>query len=108
MARRGVKRLPVVNAEGMLEGVVSRADLLKVFLRTDEELAEELRRDVVEPLLPAFQGKVGVRVSNGVVTLTGRVVNTSVVPLATRMARTVEGVVDVEWDLADETTAVDS
>jgi hypothetical protein len=30
-------------------------------------------------------------------------VNTSVVPLATRMARTVEGVVDVEWDLADET-----
>ncbi|WP_329523505.1 CBS domain-containing protein [Streptomyces jietaisiensis] len=106
MARRRVKRLPVVNAEGLLEGVVSRADLLKVFLRTDEELAEEVRRDVVEPLLPAFRGKVGVRVSNGVVTLTGRVVNTSVVPLATRMARTVEGVVDVEWNLADETTAV--
>lgn len=103
MARRRVKRLPVVNAEGLLEGVVSRADLLKVFLRTDEELAEEVRRDVVEPLVPAFQGQVGVRVSNGVVTLTGRVVNTSVVPLATRMARTVEGVVDVEWDLADET-----
>jgi osmotically-inducible protein OsmY len=81
--------------------VVSRADLLKVFLRTDEELAEEVRQDVVQPLVPASRGKVGVRVSNGVVTLTGRVRDTSVVPLVMRMARTVEGVVDVEWDLAE-------
>ena len=36
MARRRVKRLPVVDEVGMLEGVVSRSDLLKVFLRPDE------------------------------------------------------------------------
>jgi hypothetical protein len=53
MARRKVKRLPVVNDEGLLEGVVSCADLLKVFLRDDEDLAEEVRREVVERLFPA-------------------------------------------------------
>jgi hypothetical protein len=36
----------------MLEGIVSRADLLKVFLRDDEEFAEEFRREVVSYLFP--------------------------------------------------------
>ncbi|GGW77385.1 hypothetical protein GCM10010503_64110 [Streptomyces lucensis JCM 4490] len=53
MALRHVKRLPVVNAEGLLEGVVSRSDLLKVFLRSDDELADEIRRDVLDVLFPA-------------------------------------------------------
>ncbi|WP_323183638.1 CBS domain-containing protein [Streptomyces virginiae] len=34
MAERHIERLPVVDADGTLKGVVSRADLLKVFLRT--------------------------------------------------------------------------
>ncbi|MFJ6939706.1 CBS domain-containing protein [Streptomyces sp. NPDC101132] len=38
MARKQVKRLPVVNDIGLLEGVVGRSDLLTVFLRTDAEL----------------------------------------------------------------------
>jgi hypothetical protein len=42
MTSPALKRLPVVDAVGMLQGVVSRADLLKVFLRTDEEIAESL------------------------------------------------------------------
>jgi CBS domain-containing protein len=40
MALRHVKRLPVVNAVGVLEGVVSRGDLLKVFLRSENDLAD--------------------------------------------------------------------
>ncbi len=47
MARRRVKRLPVVDGVGLLEGVVSRCDLLKVFLRPDEEIAEEIRTSVL-------------------------------------------------------------
>ncbi|MFI8947336.1 CBS domain-containing protein [Streptomyces sp. NPDC053750] len=35
MARRGIKRLPVVDAKGVLQGIVSRGDLLRVFLRPD-------------------------------------------------------------------------
>jgi CBS domain-containing protein len=49
MAVRGVKRLPVVDDEGALQGIVSRVDLLKVFLRPDEDIAEEVRRTVVAP-----------------------------------------------------------
>ncbi|MFD9813414.1 hypothetical protein [Streptomyces sp. NPDC059080] len=47
MARGGGKRLPVVNDVGMLEGVVSRSGLLKVFLRDDAEIAAGIRRAVL-------------------------------------------------------------
>ncbi|MEU9451531.1 CBS domain-containing protein [Streptomyces sp. NPDC048277] len=101
MARAGVKRLPVVDELGMLEGIVSRADLLKVFLRGDEEIAEEVRREVVSYLFPAPASAVRVAVHDGVVKLTGRVRDTSLVPVAARLARAVEGVVDVSFDLAE-------
>ncbi|WP_327341438.1 CBS domain-containing protein [Streptomyces europaeiscabiei] len=99
MALRKVKRLPVVNEVGMLEGVVSRADLLKVFLRADDDIAEEVRHEVVTRLFPTPVEPVRVRVSEGVVTLTGRIRDTSLVPVAARLVRAVEGVVDVECDL---------
>ncbi|MFJ8200819.1 CBS domain-containing protein [Streptomyces sp. NPDC096152] len=99
MAQRKVKRLPVVNDEGMLEGVVSRGDLLKVFLRTDDDIAEEIRREVVSVLFPAPVEPIDVRVSDGVVTLSGRIRDTSLVPVAARLVRAVEGVVDVECHL---------
>ncbi|MFD8176551.1 CBS domain-containing protein [Streptomyces sp. NA03103] len=104
MAQRKVKRLPVVNAEGLLEGIVSRADLLKVFLRTDDDIAEEVGQDVVSPLFRSLTDNVRVEVSDGVVTLRGRVEDTSLVPVAARLARAVEGVVDVRWNPADAET----
>src|SRR5690606_11226338 len=39
MHEKGVKRLPVVDTEGRLRGIVSRRDLLKVFLRSDHDIA---------------------------------------------------------------------
>ncbi|MER5796532.1 CBS domain-containing protein [Streptomyces sp. NPDC001980] len=100
MARHGVKRLPVVDADGLLRGVVSRADLLKVFLRDDEDIAEEIRREIVPHLFPDSAEPVRVRVCDGVVTLTGRVTDTTLVPVAVGWARSVDGVVDVECALA--------
>ncbi|BBC30188.1 uncharacterized protein SGFS_014820 [Streptomyces graminofaciens] len=99
MARAKVKRLPVVDAVGMLEGIVSRADLLKVFLRTDEEITEEVRREIVSYLFPAPTSSVRVEVRDGVVKLVGHVRDTSLVPVAARLVRAVEGVVDVAFDL---------
>ncbi|MFF3612049.1 CBS domain-containing protein [Streptomyces sp. NPDC002580] len=99
MARAKVKRLPVVDAVGMLEGVVSRADLLKVFLRTDAEITEEVRREVVSYLFPGPGSAVLVESRDGVVTLAGQVRDTSLVPVAARLIRAVEGVVDVDFDL---------
>ncbi|MFI7294471.1 CBS domain-containing protein [Streptomyces sp. NPDC050121] len=111
MAHAKVKRLPVVDDVGMLQGIVSRADLLKVFLREDEEIAEEVRWEVVAHLFPAPVSAVRVEVRNGVVKLTGHARDTSLVPVAARLVRAVEGVVDVEFELtrsegARESTAV--
>ncbi|MER6628944.1 CBS domain-containing protein [Streptomyces sp. NPDC000987] len=99
MARARVKRLAVVDEDGRLEGIVSRADLLKVFLREDEDIAREVSREVVAYLFPAPDAEVRVEVDEGVVTLGGRVRDTSLVPVAARMVRAVEGVVDVRFDL---------
>ncbi|MFF0203722.1 CBS domain-containing protein [Streptomyces sp. NPDC005017] len=99
MAHAGVKRLPVVDGEGVLRGVVSRSDLLKVFLRSDEDIEAEVRRDIDTHLLALPVRPVDVRVRNGVVTLSGQVRDTTLVPVLTRLVRTVEGVVDVECDL---------
>ena len=43
MYTRKVKRLPVVDANGHLVGIIGRADLLAVFDRTDEEIRKEIR-----------------------------------------------------------------
>ncbi|MBB5815586.1 CBS domain-containing protein [Streptomyces collinus] len=105
LARARVKRLPVVDELGMLQGIVSRADLLKVFLRDDEDIAEEVRREVVSYLFPAPASAVRVAVREGVVKLGGRMRDTSLVPVAARLIRAVEGVVDVEFDLSEHAPA---
>ncbi|MGW3085250.1 CBS domain-containing protein [Streptomyces sp. NPDC001108] len=104
MATRHVKRLPVVGPHGLIQGIVSRSDLLKVFLRPDEDLAAEVRGEVVDRLFPLSHDRVVVRVEAGVVILTGEVSDGALVPVAERLARTVEGVVDVRCELTAEGT----
>ncbi|MGW9024020.1 CBS domain-containing protein [Streptomyces sp. NPDC055722] len=99
MARAGVKRLPVVGDEDTLLGIVSRSDLLKVFLRDDEDIAEEIRQSVVA-LFPAPLEPIRVEVQDGVVTLTGRIRDTTLVPVVRRLVLATEGVVDVDCALA--------
>ncbi|MCD2468967.1 CBS domain-containing protein [Streptomyces sp. NPDC056534] len=99
MASHRIKRLPVVGTNGTIQGIVSRSDLLKVFLRPDEDLGAEVRRDVVEHLFPLSRRRIDVRVDAGVVTLSGEVRDSSLIPLAARLARAVEGVVDVRCEL---------
>lgn len=99
MVRHQVKRLPVVDGTGVLKGIVSRADLLKVFLRPDEELASEVRQEVVDRLFPVSHAGIDVEVEEGRVTLSGRVRDSSLIPVAERLARAVEGVVDVRCAL---------
>ncbi|AJZ83745.1 CBS domain-containing protein [Streptomyces antimycoticus] len=96
MTHKRVKRLPVVDEEGRLEGIVSRADLLKVFLRPDSDIEEEVRREVVAHLFPAAGETVRVSVDEGVVTLTGRVKEAVLIPAAARLIRAIEGVVDFD------------
>ncbi|MGW8355579.1 CBS domain-containing protein [Streptomyces wedmorensis] len=97
MATRRVKRLPVVDGVGMLEGVVSRSDLLKVFLRTDPEIEEDIRDSVLGR--SAASAGLDVTVVEGVATIRGALPDRSLVPLVARAARAVEGLVDVRMDL---------
>ncbi|MFJ8817537.1 CBS domain-containing protein [Amycolatopsis thermoflava] len=94
LAKTGVKRVPVVDADGKLAGIASRADFLGVFARPDEEIRTEIEREVFERDLcipsPA------VEVSAGVVTLTGKVDRKSTVAIAGALTRRAAGVVDVE------------
>ncbi|MBH5333899.1 CBS domain-containing protein [Streptomyces pactum] len=94
MAIRRVKRLPVIDGEAKLCGIVSRADLLKVFLRSDEELQGEVRGVLLADPLHAF-GELRMSVSDGVVTLSGQVRDAGLIPVVVRLVRGVEGVVDV-------------
>ncbi|MFD7970925.1 CBS domain-containing protein [Streptomyces clavifer] len=96
MARRQVKRLPVVDSSGLLEGVISRGDLLKVFLRSDEDIGAEAT-DVLSGL-PDTAG-LEARVADGVVTLGGVLPDRAMVPLVARAVRAIEGVVDIRLDL---------
>lgn len=99
MAQRDVKQLPVIDAEGRLAGIVSRGDLLKVFLRPREEIAREVRASVLEPLFHEAAAGLGVRVADGRVTVSGRVPDGSLIRTAADRIRAVDGVVDVRCEL---------
>lgn len=97
-----VKRLPVITDSGRLVGIVSRRDLLRVFLRSDRELCETVETEVVRRVLWATPEQVRVTVKSGVVTLTGTVERRSLIPIAERLTREVDGVVDVVCELGYE------
>lgn len=99
MVREGVKRLPVVDDEGKLAGIVTRADLLKVFLRPDPAIGWEVEHEVVRERLGFAPGSVGVEVRDGVVSLRGEVERRSQVPALIRHVQAVEGVVEVDAEL---------
>jgi CBS domain-containing protein len=69
---RRVKRLPVVDADNHLVGIVSRADVLAVYDRPDVEIGEEIRNDIAVCESLADAVRFDVAVTDGVVTLTGR------------------------------------
>ncbi|RSN18337.1 inosine-5'-monophosphate dehydrogenase [Streptomyces sp. WAC 01325] len=99
MERGGIKRLPVVDGTGRLIGVISRADLLRVFLRGDRAVREEITGDVLLRTLGVPPDAVTAHVVDGRVTLRGIVERKSMIPVAVRLCRTVDGVVEVTEEL---------
>jgi CBS domain-containing protein len=93
-----IRRLPVVDDKGKLVGIVSRRDLLSVFLRPDADIAHDARQ-VVDEMPFNEPSKVAVAVHDGVVTLGGVVGpadrHHDLVPLVIRMIFDIDGVVDV-------------
>jgi len=71
MYSRKVKRLPVIDADGRLVGIISRADVLAVFDRADEDIRKEIIDEVLLGEFLVDPKAFDVKVSNGIVTLTG-------------------------------------
>ena len=95
MYARGVKRVPVTDAAGRLVGIVSRADVLSVFGRADEEIREQIVAEVIRGEFGADPEKFGVTVADGIVTMTGRPGSVSLGRDLLSRVRHVQGVVSV-------------
>ncbi len=99
MDRSGSGHLVVTGAHGELAGIISRGDVMRVFLRPDDEIRDEIVRDVFAGYLGTNTALVEVTVTDGMVTLAGEVENKSMIPIAIRMACSVDGVVAVNAGL---------
>jgi CBS-domain-containing membrane protein len=94
MLEKGVNQLPVVDADDCLLGIVSRGDLLRVFLRDDETLRCLIRDEVIEEQLWMDPTAIAVEVADGVVSLSGEVSRRSGITVLLRAVASVPGVVD--------------
>lgn len=97
MLEEGVKRLPVVDHDGRLVGIVTRADLVRAFVRPDAEIEREIHDEVLERgLLLESPTSVTVAVEDGNVTLAGSVQLRTDAEMAARLVSQVPGVVGVD------------
>ena len=95
MLDRGVNRLPVLDSHGRLVGIVTRADLVRAFVHTDEQIADEIRREVLTRDLWLDPEEFDLAVEQGDVTISGDLRSTDVQEALTRCIRLVPGVVSV-------------
>lgn len=104
MTTKKVNRLPVVD-NGRLVGIVTRADLIRAYLRTDDQLAETIRGDVLLRTLWLDPSMFTVVVADGVASVSGRVERRSTAEMVERTVSMVPGLVDahtsVTWELDD-------
>jgi len=99
MTDQGFNRLPVLDGGGTLVGIVTRADLVRAFTRSDEEIERELREEVLLRTLWIDPASVRIAVREGEVTLEGDVEQKADAELLQHFATRVPGVVSVRSDL---------
>src|SRR5262245_18813891 len=99
MSDLGIKRLPVVK-DGELVGIVSRTDLVRAFVRSDDEIADEIKGDLLRRTLWLMVPEaVEVRVERGAVQLSGQVETATDAVILQRLVARVPGVVSVSAEL---------
>jgi len=99
MLDEDINRLPVVDPDGLLVGLVSRGDLIRAFARPDEEIRREIQDDVLHGAMWLDPKALDVTVTSGIVTLKGEVSSEADAELLPTFARKVPGVVDVHSTL---------
>jgi CBS-domain-containing membrane protein len=98
MEQRQIKRLPVVDQEDRLVGIVTRSDVLRVYERPDREILD----DVIEVMRGEEFGlnpdNFDVSVSSGIVMIEGRVDRSDTALRLLARVRHSEGVVGIRDD----------
>jgi len=106
MTSRRINRLPVVD-DGRLVGIVSRADLVRAYVRSDDELADTIRNDVILRILWLDPALFTVVVKDGVASISGRVERRSTAEMIEHSVRMVPGIFEVHasvsWSMDDST-----
>jgi CBS domain-containing protein len=88
---RGRKWAPVADKDQQVVGIVTRSDLLRVFLRPDAVLRDEIVTEVLGRIMWLEPGTIDV----GVVTLTGQLETADDAEMLVRLVNRIDGVVDV-------------
>ncbi len=99
MHTRGIKRLPVVDESGKVVGIVSRGDLLTVFLRTDREVRADVKRVLNEAVAKHGGQRLKALVTSGVVELAGSFEERSRSDALVRAVTAVDGVIGVRSNM---------
>ena len=99
MIERRVNRLPVVDEAGGLVGIVTRADVVRAFVRPDQELVSVIRTDILERSLWIEPNDIELSVSRGIVSVKGTLDRRSTAEVLEELVGRVDGVVAVEADL---------
>lgn len=95
MFEHRVSRLPVVDELGRLVGIISRSDILRVFLRSDVSIRNEIAHGLLSGLPRGGRGRIDPAVRNGIVTLEGEVEPGTIGDVLVRLVASVPGVVGV-------------
>jgi CBS domain-containing protein len=98
-AKARVRRLPVVDADGVLVGIVTRADLLRVFLKADAAIRAQIRDDIIVRQMALDPSDVEVSVHEGIVTLRGQLADRQMVQQLLESVHAVPAVVAVKSKL---------
>jgi CBS domain-containing protein len=93
------RRRPSGCEEDSLVGIVTRWDLLRLYLRPDADIRDEVTDEVLVRVLWLMPRSIDVAVADGVVTLAGRLERRSEAEIAVAMTRQIDGVVTVVGEL---------